>query len=568
MLYYIIFSLFIKTIDLNAKFVKEESNGKGGTNLTWSKSGTNSKFIVYQKKEGENIWKSISTFTKGQIIKVLNVYPVDNGCGYTFPTFCPHENVVFTFADGTTKNMAKSASLKVWMEGGKITQNGKVESFMPAGYDKDLKKQLIYVDVMDVCEFETNPNVVFNYDCFFFGTWDNTAGQSISSTAAYTINEFIKDGNGAIVGHDVITFLFENNGLTKYRKSFGITINSDDPSISSNYFLTTTVKILKKGIITNYPHEIGEVGGKLTVPTTHTSYQRVSGDVWLNLEPAPGGYHISRPVSETAYLSTHNNTALIQTGHSSCRSSEEERKVIANLIYYLSQKTEQTTIIDHSSQDLSQPTVNLDCISKLKTIQWNGKDSGSTYHFKVIEYDCHSSTPIAESKTVSVFAETGIKEYLYKISSNPNDVIKGINDKTFTHTNNTNYIFKSYESGNYFYLSAIDFAGNLAKLEKCIIPPNPTQSPLPPQNFSNLENANTVQKVSKNVQYTIIIALIVGIALVTIVSIMLYKRFSKIEVDEELKYKNGLNINNTTVNYENPLFNNDSKDDPFDDDFQ
>uniref|UniRef100_UPI00261F0AC5 four helix bundle protein n=1 Tax=uncultured Capnocytophaga sp. TaxID=159273 RepID=UPI00261F0AC5 len=39
------------------------------------------------------------------------------------------------------------------------------------------------------------------------------------------------------------------------------------------------------------------------------------------------------------YLTTWNNTAMIQTGHSNGESTEDERKVLANTLFYLKQLT-------------------------------------------------------------------------------------------------------------------------------------------------------------------------------------------------------------------------------------
>ena len=35
------------------------------------------------------------------------------------------------------------------------------------------------------------------------------------------------------------------------------------------------------------------------------------------------------------YLSTYNNTAMIQTGHSNCQATSDEQKIIANTIFFM-----------------------------------------------------------------------------------------------------------------------------------------------------------------------------------------------------------------------------------------
>ena len=55
------------------------------------------------------------------------------------------------------------------------------------------------------------------------------------------------------------------------------------------------------------------------------------------------------------YLTTWNNTAMIQTGHSNGQSTEDERKVLANTLFYLKQLTHKTEILDNSARDLENP---------------------------------------------------------------------------------------------------------------------------------------------------------------------------------------------------------------------
>ena len=55
------------------------------------------------------------------------------------------------------------------------------------------------------------------------------------------------------------------------------------------------------------------------------------------------------------YLTTWNNTAMIQTGHSNGESTEDERKVLANTLFYLKQLTHKTEILDNSARDIADP---------------------------------------------------------------------------------------------------------------------------------------------------------------------------------------------------------------------
>ena len=55
------------------------------------------------------------------------------------------------------------------------------------------------------------------------------------------------------------------------------------------------------------------------------------------------------------YLTTWNNTAMIQTGHSQGKSTEDERKVLANTLFYLKQLTHKTEILENSARDIANP---------------------------------------------------------------------------------------------------------------------------------------------------------------------------------------------------------------------
>ena len=55
------------------------------------------------------------------------------------------------------------------------------------------------------------------------------------------------------------------------------------------------------------------------------------------------------------YLTTWNNTAMIQTGSSNGESTEDERKVLANTLFYLKQLTNKTEVLDNSARDIADP---------------------------------------------------------------------------------------------------------------------------------------------------------------------------------------------------------------------
>ena len=93
------------------------------------------------------------------------------------------------------------------------------------------------------------------------------------------------------------------------------------------------------------------------------------GNVWMEL--TDGNYwdhslseiqseeqarnELPQDMNHRYYLTTWNNTAMIQTGHSNGQSTEDERKVLANTLFYLKQLTKKTEILDNSARDIANP---------------------------------------------------------------------------------------------------------------------------------------------------------------------------------------------------------------------
>ena len=83
----------------------------------------------------------------------------------------------------------------------------------------------------------------------------------------------------------------------------------------------------------------------------------VDGDYWgQNIQSEQQAKNeLPENMSHRYYLTTWNNTAMIQTGHSSGQSTEDERKVLANTLFYLKQLTHKTEILDNSARDIADP---------------------------------------------------------------------------------------------------------------------------------------------------------------------------------------------------------------------
>ena len=83
----------------------------------------------------------------------------------------------------------------------------------------------------------------------------------------------------------------------------------------------------------------------------------VEGDYWgQNIQSEQQAKNqLPENMSHRYYLTTWNNTAMIQTGHSNGESTEDERKVLANTLFYLKQLTKKTEVLDNSARDIADP---------------------------------------------------------------------------------------------------------------------------------------------------------------------------------------------------------------------
>ena len=98
----------------------------------------------------------------------------------------------------------------------------------------------------------------------------------------------------------------------------------------------------------------------------------LNGNVWMELTEGDYNSHLihindriksdqqaerelPKGMNSKYYLTTWNNTAMIQTGHSNGESTEDERKVLANTLFYLKQLTHKTEILDNSARDIADP---------------------------------------------------------------------------------------------------------------------------------------------------------------------------------------------------------------------
>ncbi len=470
------------TLVLNTNVNLNAANGKGGVDLDWSTyDATNKVFKAYQKKENSEEWETISIvdfYKEIEPVKVLNIYPIYNESPNKI------KNITCNYLDGTTEQLPKSALLKLWVEGGTMIENGKTTTFEAYGKNPITKKQIMKITSISSSEFNNNPNVIWKYDVIVFGFWNGNGyiSDQPNNNSLKVIEEYIKSGYGILTGHD--TIYFDNDKDYKYgilrnlRKYFNIEVGyySNSPSDSKNIdyntkwaYGSTQVNVNRAGIITNFPNKL-PLNAKLTIPYTHTTSNAAWGNVWMTL--VDGDTHNNRDINNYKrdgnpfyYLTTYNNTAMIQTGSSNGEATDDERKVLANTLFYLKQRTTATSFTDNSSQDLKAPDapkIFAELVSKDNNIRidYSAKDNGSIYSFYVEAYDSsNSNTKLETSNESTETVVTGTKGCYYIVDEDSSN--KDFDINTAKYTEDTSIILDIINNGKYIHMKAIDVAGNI-----------------------------------------------------------------------------------------------------------
>ena len=272
------------------------------------------------------------TIPSKSTVKVLNVYPDGTDKG----------TETYTDKNGNQQTLYKSELLKEWMEA------PNPES--PNGYGKGL----ISVDPVNISTFNADPDSylknsdgTYKYDVVMFGSWDGNGTYSkqsdLSDSAESSMETFLKSGRGVLLGHDTAAMNFSHDNFVKIATNYlGLTVSNTIPVYGDS-----KVVIMKKGLFTNYPWNIGDVGSVLNVPMTHTYGEFTPSDVWLQFQGntwIPGNNEVSGAMVNSTgtnefYLTSKNNIAMIQTGHSCGQATADEQKILANTLFYLSQLT-------------------------------------------------------------------------------------------------------------------------------------------------------------------------------------------------------------------------------------
>lgn len=415
--------------------------------LNWTNSDKSQpySYMLYSKSVHESTFQSISAKDSA---KVLNIYPV------VTPT------VSFTTWQGKSYTLPKSASLKMWME-------------TPNEYDsKGYGKGLVSVDAVPIADFNASPDIYlknadgsYKYDVLYFGAWDSNGNQDLTATAETKTDAFIKTGRGVLFGHDTMV----DNDRIFMPNFFKLAHYCNIQTIPKYTILGgTQIKVAKKGLLTNYPWKIGDVGTVLNVPLSHSN-QLAFGDVWMTYQQ-PYTYNGSaeatgsgRQGTNTFYLTNWSNCAMIQTGHSDSEATPDEQRVTANTLFYLAQITTDTSWNDHKGQDLDAPdkptisSVTHNSDRTQYTVNYSAQDNATGYQYYV-EATGQNDGMKYDSPVISTSLETGIKDYSIMVDNSPDTVPDG----SITTTSNSYTFSRPSGSSFYIHIAAVDNAGNIS----------------------------------------------------------------------------------------------------------
>lgn len=202
-------------------------------------------------------------------------------------------------------------------------------------------KGLINVTPVYIADFNASPesylgkDKAWNYDEIVFGFSDCNNNRDLSNDAAKLVDKFLSDGGAAIFGHDTITkgcSAYDETGKRLYGGHKYFVSLQDHVNIEATTDLQfnarSNLTIQKEGIFTSYPYQIGKINDKLVIKNSHVYGQVAKGDVWITFDD------ISTP-EKSIYLSTWGNNAFIQTGHTNGSATDDEKKIIANIVFYM-----------------------------------------------------------------------------------------------------------------------------------------------------------------------------------------------------------------------------------------
>jgi len=439
--------------------------------LSWEMmEGAQTEGFRLLRRQEDGAYTSISTWDGERQIRVLNVYP-ENGVRDTFTQ---------------------------WMQ----------SPLGNTGIRAD--HGLFDITAVYLVDFNASPEAYLQdeegrylYDVIFFGASDSNAGRDLSDVAVEAVEGHIADGRGVLFGHDTVCLAGGaiHPNFASFSDELGIISSTNNRNTRSNQ-----VEVLREGTLTSYPWEIS---GTLMIPQSHTQGQLAGGSlpgtVWMRYLITPSITDSATGATNDAYLVTNNQAALIQTGHLNGNASIDERKILANTICYLAQRTEEQEAKDVTAYDEAAPVVTgltssyTDLTLTGMEISITGEDRGTTYTYYVEGIparegeDAENATEdgVYYSNTVSYESISGMAGFVVEIS---NSMASGDMEVTYDAEGNIENL-QPAENGRltievpseymgqdcYVHVLAVDHAGNVS--EEQVFSPDTTPEIFDPEEF-------------------------------------------------------------------------------------
>lgn len=457
-------------------------------NLKWKNSSSSThSYRVFRRKISNTLGgnKIIEDFqpiglasvsNQEENISILNIHP---NCG---------ETLEFTDYLGETRNIRESEMLQKWIyEGCKDSNKGyglgaiNIYSMPISKFNSD-PKSLLY-----------NENGVAKYDIVCIGFYETAAVTNVkeqfTKPSIEILSKYIKEGYGVLAGHDFISGHFgTDKNLGQLRDLFNVKLGQWETNNEAGFDYDfkvsvegSKVRVKKVGPLSYYPWNIDTLGAILDISKTHTTSQFALGNIWYSFveDKIVGDEYLDKDLRDKAnfYLTTHNSTAMIQLGHS-IDVTDIERKILVNTIFYLKQRTNKNSHIDHMGIDDEKPlspTIVDHYIEQdtcTATFDYRTEDVGVKLEYYVEGTDI-STGKIEVSNIIEADFVSDIKHFKYKLNQVASDIQDNPSDNQsfegWIETKDKVVISEPLKKGYYsFKIVAIDNNYNVSDIKEMI----------------------------------------------------------------------------------------------------
>lgn len=418
-----------------------------GVDLSWNDISDGDNRYGYRvfRKKGEGEWETRSTWDGSEKVKVLNIYP----CAAA-------EDYLVKWMEETISDTEEPAGKGLF----------EIDTVYIEDYNKDPYRYLL------------DAGGDYKYDVLLFGTYDANASRDLTDYSYQATSDFMDTGRGVLFGHDTVAEYAWNSRMQfrRFGERMGVKMISDNYLVQNN-----KVKVVNNGFLTSYPWKLT---GILNIPTAHPAGLYAGGNlsstVWLEFQ---GDYltDAESGAKNSAYLFTKDAIAMIQTGHSNGQATDDERKVIANTLFYLKQLTYKTGAPDKSFYDETGPEVTgVSGMTPEGQVRIDARDHGTLYRYYVEAVNAGNREEEGrQSNIVEAEALSGIKGYIIGMSDTeaPMEELLSYDEEGAP----ASKILPAAEDGSlsytpeapapgeikYLHIYAVDHAGNISEEKVC-----------------------------------------------------------------------------------------------------